>query len=155
MKKRTSPALILWIVALFLLSSCERRGDVEVERISRIGVTGFQDGILSLKVTLLIRNTTKHPMVVRKMTATVFYGETEGNDIRVTRKIRIPPHTEEEYVIPVEITLYNVGSLVKAFVESAVNGQKKEFHLRGTLRIRSGVLFKKIPFDEKHLVGTF
>jgi LEA14-like dessication related protein len=154
MKKQLSLPLTLLFVALFL-SSCEEENGVEVKGITGISVTGIHKGVVSLYVKLLISNGMKHQVVVRGLKATVLYGETAGGEIRVTEKIRIRPRSEKSYEIPVEISLHDLGNLGIAFLRSAVNQEKKELHLQGVLKIRSGILCKRIPFDEKQKISAF
>ncbi len=155
MKKGSLSLLWVCIAAFSLLTSCDKEGGVEVKGINGIHVTGIHEGVLSMKADLLIHNSTNHKVVVRKLDATVFYGGAEGGTITVTEKIRMPAHSEQVYAVPVDVTLSHLGSMIKAFVESAVNRQKKELHLRGTLKVRSGILLKKIPFDEKQKINGF
>ena len=154
MKKSPLLPLLVWILVFPLLSSCDRQGGVEVKGISGITIDGLHQGALSMKVALMIHNGTKHKVVVRKLVATVYYGETEGGEITVTDKISMPARSEKTYTVPVEMTISNVGNLLKAFVVSAAHGQKKELHIRGMLKVRSGILYKKIPFDEKQVIGA-
>jgi LEA14-like dessication related protein len=111
--------------------------------------------VLKLDVGLLIDNQSKRVVVVRGLKAQVLFGDEEAGKISVTKKIRIVAEAEEEYRVPVEIELQDLGKLSRALFYPSANGKKKAFHLRGVLKIRSGILCKRIPFDEKKVVRMF
>jgi LEA14-like dessication related protein len=154
MKRHYRPFIIL-LFFLLLFSSCEEENEVVVKHISGISVTGFREGVLVLRVTLLISNDMNRMVVVRGLKASVFYGETEAGRIKLSEKIKIPAHSEKKYKIPVEITLHDLGDLGATLLQSAVSGEKKELHLKGVMKIRSGILCKRIPFDEQRMIRTF
>ncbi len=142
------------LLALIMLSSCEEQESVAVEGISGIRIKGFHDGMLSMNVTLRIRNSMKRTVVVRGLRATVFFGETEAGTITVSEKIRIRAEEEGKYTVPVEVTIHKPGNLVMSILEAAENSEKRELYLKGVLKIRSGILCKRIPFDEKRKIHT-
>ncbi len=154
MKNHYRP-FVFFLFFLLLFTSCEEENEVAVKHISRVSVTGFRKGVLGLRVTLLISNDMNRMVVVRGLKATVYYGETEAGRIMMSEKIKIPAHSEENYKIPVEITLRDLGNLGATLLQSAVSGEKKELHLKGVLKIRSGILCKRIPFDEQRMIRTF
>jgi len=138
--------------ALILLSSCEEQEGVSVVGISGIRLRGFHDGVLAMDVTLGIRNRMKHAVVVRGLKAKVFFGKTEAGTIAVSKKIRILAEEEKNYTVPVEVTIHKPGDLITSILEAAGNREKRELYLKGVLKIRSGVLCKRIPFDEKRKI---
>ena len=154
MKKFIYP-LILSFFIVFLTTSCDEGGGVEVKDISAVKITGFRESVLKLDVGLLIDNQSKRVVVVRGLKAQVLFGDEEAGKISVTKKIRIVAEAEEEYRVPVEIELQDLGKLSRALFYPSANGKKKAFHLRGVLKIRSGILCKRIPFDEKKVVRMF
>jgi len=84
--------------------------------------------------------------------AKVFFGKTEAGTIAVSKKIRILAEEEKNYTVPVEVTIHKPGNLITSILEAAGNREKRELYLKGVLKIRSGVLCKRIPFDEKRKI---
>ncbi len=115
--------------------------------VRNVRISGWREGKMLVTVDVMLRNTRHRTLVVRGMEASLMVGGKEAGGVVLKKKIKIPGEKEALYHVPLEIRLQGVGNALK----SLWDGSGGQMHLKGIIKVRSGIFCRKIPFDERTL----
>ena len=157
MSRMFAGRISLWFVLLLLVLLTGCTGEIEVHpgKISEVSVKEFHDEIILLDVIMSIENKSSHKIVVRKLTSDIFVASDKIGTVTTEEKVIITPESVGEYRVPVKIEHEDFGKITKSLLASVFHGGRIDMEMKGVLYVRSGLLFKKIRFNEKQQVPVF
>ncbi len=138
-----------------IITGCSENIDVRPGKVSGITVREIHNGFFLLDVKMYMENNTTHKIVVRKLSSDVFVESEKIGTVTTQEKVTIMPDSEKEYKVPVKVSHENPGKIGRILLNSVFHGRRLKLEMRGILYIRSGIIIKKIHFDEKQEVPVF
>ena len=148
---RTGFSLLFVFSLGWVLTGCSDI-DVQPGKISKITVRKIGDGVILLDVDIAIVNHSTRKIVVRQLSSDIFLETEKIGNVTTEEKVFISSSTEQIYRVPVKVEHENIGKIGKVLVGSVFHGGRIELEMKGVLQIRSGIILKKIRFDQKQKV---
>lgn len=149
MIRRKSAAGLAGVVALcsFLLASCS---SVQAPKVILTGVEIEGMSVEGLELTLLadVRNPNDFGATIGELDYKVYVDNERLAAGLLTEDVEVPAGESVEVGIPFTLTWEGVGDTL----EKALDGKRHDWKLKGSAKLRKGVLAKTFRFDES---GSF
>lgn len=145
--------LVLLIIVTFSFHSCFSPKTIEVGKIEGIKVKQFKRNVLSVEVTLPIKNPNFFSFKIVDIDLDVFVRNKVVGKITSVDDIVIPAKSDEAHDFNIDLEMTNMLLGTVAFINS-LSGNNLELKIEGFVEVKSFLFKRKIYLDKRQLITT-
>lgn len=139
--------ILMYLLAAILLTSCGGFSKIEIGEVKEINIGGFKDNALLLTVKLPIDNPSAYKITVLELDSKVYINKQYLGTVNSIEKVILPARSNDVYNLDLSIRVANFFGAALSVMNMKA-GQKISVRMDGSVKARSLLLTKKIPFEE-------
>lgn len=137
--------LYITLVAL-CLTACSNFKNISIDDIQQ-GKVRTQSGTkVTVEIKVKVNNPTGHNLVLRKIKAEVLRNGYQFADVRLKKKVKVPPHTNNYHSVFIEFDLIDVMAVITGTVD--LTQLDDSFTTTGFIKGGTGLFCKKYKFTD-------
>jgi LEA14-like dessication related protein len=149
--KITDSCLFVFVLVVFLLSSCSAIEEIQVGNIRSIELKGIKNDVIDVELTIPVENPNGFKVKLKDADLVITSDKTLIGTIKQMDDIIIPARSKQECAIHVKVQLSNLTH--NLFAIYGLFNNKKDLRLSGTIKVRAFPYRGKIKIKDYQLIN--